>query len=499
MCAYARCVSISSEITNFSVPIYIYIISLISTERKIIGPEDANGVRSRSRSHSSQSSRSSDDDEGSDYSSSSGHGSQYSDDSRSDRSSSSESESDEEEQTVQVPQTDGTTIRFITVSKKKFDREQKAFKREAENTKREMERLEQMKQSKSHKLETNVSGGMVARTRSAYRNQQRSIGSNHQKHSNRSNHSSHHNLQNRNLRGKRQFASSASYLTEHTLRDHRSDHRSNNRMNGNIGKYQTKTQELINPEEADDFNNFEYELSDANLNLNHSVYPGRKFRGIAKSGKRWRARTCLFGKTTYGEGSFYNPFLAAMEYDRMVRANRREELSGEIKTKSQIILNFPQGLAMQKIRVHKLFERHLQEMDHSEMRRFEHKQRGAHDIKSRNKHETVQMVGDRTKEEPIIDNKGLATKIPAEFLGTINSLLFETERLRPLGPCLAPKEERVKVKHWVDPKKGNKEGERKEKMKSTAPQSLDQWSACSPGMSMMFGYTTLHISAHRPR
>lgn len=268
------------------------------------------------------------------------------------------------------------------------------------------------------------------------------------------------------------------------------------------GKYQTKTQELIDVDEPDDFNTFEYDLSDANLNLNHSIYPGRKFRGIAKSGKRWRARTCLAGKTTYGEMSFYNPYLAAMEYDRMIRNNRREELSGELKTKSQIILNFPQGLAMQKIRVHKLFERHLQELDQAEMRRFESKHRNDCRRRQNGKQGQLQAfgVGHRIKEEPIIDNKGLDTKIPDAFLSTINSLLFETDRLRPLGPCRAVKEERVVVKHWVDPKKRNKNGvngvdRAGKKMTAKAPQSIDQWAASSPGMSMIFGYHTLHISA----
>lgn len=170
----------------------------------------------------------------------------------------------------------------------------------------------------------------------------------------------------------------------------------------------------------------------------------------------------------------------------MIRANRKDELSGAIKTKSQIILNFPQGMDDEKIRVHKQFERHCQEMDQHQMKEFESIQR---------------PTRRRGAEEPIIDNKGLDTKIPREYLKTINSLLFETDRLRPLGPCQYDKPQRVKVKHWVDPKKRNKndEEEERERLKAKAPSNLNQWSACSPGMSMLFGYTTLHIAAHKPR
>eukprot|EP01083_Nonionella_stella_P211245 763989_1 len=412
------------------------------------------------------------DGDDSEYSSSS-----FESDDLSDSVSISESEADrsgEESDSVMVPQTSGTKITFIKMSHKQFEREQKEFEKQAQIAKQEIlqkERKEAIEQERIRIKQQQKQKELKALRRSK--------------------------------KGRIDTVVSPKPRR----------------------KYKTRTKMDINVDELDDFSEFKVVLSDANLNLNHSIYPNRKFRGIAKSGRRWRARTCISGKTQYGEKSFYNPFLAAMEYDRLIRANRQQELSGAVKTKTQIILNFPYGLPQEQIRIHKVFERELQQMDSETIKKTfgvryrddshlfgesededdEYMGKGRKRRKKHKRKKRKKKKGkyDKRKEEPIIDNKGLATKIPMEFLKKMNSSLYgQSDRLKPFGPCCVVDDTVPVITHFK-PKQQEQEETNDNCEKEMAderedvPKNTDDWvkdGCCAT--SLFFGYRTLHICSN---
>ena len=162
-----------------------------------------------------------------------------------------------------------------------------------------------------------------------------------------------------------------------------------------------------------------------------------------------------------------------MDYDRLVRKNKMEELSGAIRTKTQLILNFPYGIKIETIKMHKLFEKELSSTDQEEIKRRGDMERNKrHNQKKKRK--KLKKDEKRKKEEPVVDNKGLSYKIPSKFQEKINFAMNQSEILKPCGPCYIETND-------------TKQNEA----------AADNWNVCNSTTSSFFGYKTLHFVANK--